>query len=135
MKLDLDSLRLMALKLHDAFLEDGEATEQLVKGRYVYSITIDPSSGEVSAHVQWPYFKELTTSATYDRVVHGVVTWIYWTAEVQGIKLAACMYKHMLVDELKALGFTEISDDADIEDLLDVFQDLSGWNNGGATHA
>ena len=135
MKLDLNNLRTIADKLHDAFLEDGEGIEQLLKGRYVYSITIDPSKGEVSAHVQWPYFKELTTSATYDRIVQDNIPWLHWEAKVQGVRLVICMYKHMLVDELKALGFTEISEDADIEDLLDVFQDLSGWNNGGATHA
>ena len=135
MKLDLDNLRLMSLKLHDAFQEDGELTEQLVKGRCVYSIIIDPSNAEVSAHVQWPYFRELAASATYDKVVHDSAPWLYWKAEVQGVKLTACMWKHTVVDELKALGFTEISEDADIEDLLDVFQDLSGWNRGGATHA
>lgn len=135
MKLDLDNLRLMALKLHDTFLEDGDSVEQLVKGRYVYSITIDPYSGEVSAHVQWPYFKELTTSATYDRIIQDNIPWLHWEAEVQGVRLVTCMYRHMVIDELKALGFTEISEDADIEDLLAVFQDLSGWNNGGATHA
>lgn len=135
MKLDLNNLRTIADKLHKAYLEDGECTEQLSKGRYVYSISIDPSSGEVRAHVQWPYFKELTTSATYNRVVNDDIPWLHWEAEVQGVKLTTCMWKHQVVDELKALGFTEISEDADIEDLLDVFQDLSGWNRGGATHA
>lgn len=134
MKLDLNNLRTIADKLHEAYLEDGECTEQLMKGRMVYSISIDPSSGEVSAHVQWPYFKELTTSATYS-IVRDRAEWLHWEAEVQGVKLTACMWKPTIVEELKALGFTEISEDADIEDLLDVFQDLSGWNRGGATHA
>lgn len=138
MKLDFEQLKFVADSFHARFVEAGDTFEQLDKGSMVYSINFDPQDGACRVHVQWPYFRNLVATAsdhpaTYDVVQSdaGDETWIYWTCHVIGVKVYACMDKSTVLDELKSLELPkdyEICEDDDIETLLKLWMNMSGWN-------
>lgn len=138
MKLDFNQLKRMGDKFRHDFLEDGDTSEQLDKGSMVYSISFDPQIGACRVHVQWPYFRNLVANesdypATYsvNQSTSNGETWIHWICHVIGVEVCACMYKSMVLDELKSLELPadyKICEDDDIETLLKLWMNMSGWN-------
>lgn len=133
MKLDFEQLRRLKESFHEQFQQDGEVSEQLNKGSMVYSLLLDPQDNSCSVHVQWPYFRNLVANeadcpATYsvNRSVVDGESWVHWTCKVLGITINACMYKSDVLYELKQLKMP--AEESDIESLLVMWQNASGWN-------
>lgn len=138
MKLDFEQLKHLSDAFHAQFTADGDTSQQLGKGSMVYSIDFDPGVGRASAHVQWPYFRNLVANeadhpATYSVVRQTSKTkpWIHWSCTVQGIEIRACMCRDDILKELKSLELPaeyEICKDYDIEALLVLWMNMTGWN-------
>lgn len=138
MKLDFEQLKSMSDSFHKQYIADGDTSEQLDKGSMVYSINFDPVVGACSVHVQWPYFRNLVANESDHLATYSVVQqnsreepWIHWTCSVLGVKITACMDKNMVLDELKTLEFPAgcvICEEDDIESLLTIWQNMTGWN-------
>ena len=138
MELDFDQLRRLKESFHDQFRQGGAVSEQLNEGSMVYSIEFYPDEGAARVHVQWPYFRDLVANdsdypATYT-VLRDDATkepWIHWTCSVLTVEINACMYKSTILDELKSVELPEdceLDETDDIEDLLILWMNLTGWN-------
>ena len=138
MKIDFEYIKKVSDKLHEAFVEDGDLSTQFDKGSMVHSINFDPQTGHASAHVQWPYFRNLVANegdypATYTRVQQSSKDepWLYWNCDVLGVKIVTCMDKSDIVKELEALELPEdceVDFSDDIEHLFTLWQNCTGWN-------
>lgn len=138
MKIDFEYLNRVANALHKASVEDGDVSQQLDKGSMVYSINLDPAIGQCSVHVQWPYFRNLVANegdhpASYTRVQQSSADepWIHWQCDVTGVQIRACMCKSDILRELESLEDGPLNDpfeDEDIEDLLALWMNATGWN-------
>lgn len=138
MKLDLDALRQLGQGIQRECQADGDLCEQLDKGQYVYSIHFEPSTGRVSTHIQWPYFRNLVASeadhpATITKVEDSQ-TWLHCSCTSHGVEISACLAKHEVVNMLKELvaehpeSDYEICEDDDIMDLFVIWQNMTGWD-------
>lgn len=138
MKLDFEQLRRMSDKFHKDYTNDGDSSEQLDNGHMVYSINFDPGCGGVRAHVQWPYFRNLVANESDHPATYSVLRdddtrepWIHWSCSVLTVEINACMYKATILDELKSMELPEdyeICEEDDIENLLILWMNLTGWN-------
>lgn len=140
MKLDLDALKQMGLGMQEAHQVDGDALDQLNKGLYVYSISFEPSTGRVSAHIQWPRFRYLVANeadhpANITRVENGT-PWLHCSCTSHGVEIHTCLNKYEVVNMLKELvaehpeSDYEICEDDDIINLFAIWQNMTGWNLG-----
>ena len=138
MELDFDQLRRLKESFHDQFRQGGAVSEQLNEGSMVYSIGFNPNEGTAQVHVQWPYFRDLVANdsdypATYRRVENeDQQTWIHWECHVCGVEVVSCMDRHTIINEVTAV-YPAWKDHPnleklDIEQLLKVFMDATGWN-------
>lgn len=141
MKLDFEYIRGITNKLHEASREAGGHSKEFDEGHVVYSISFDPGAGSCNIHVQWPYFRNLVANeadhpATYTRhdMPEYTTPWLHWSCDVLGMQIVCCMNKWDIVQELKALiaehpeSDYEICEDDDIENLLNIWQNMTGWN-------
>lgn len=132
MKLNFDYLHRVADQLHEAYMEDG-GEQAYVEGRHVFSIGICPEAAEVEVHVAWPMFKQLVANEGDEPAksyrISGQSRALYWTCKVQGVMLRAVLYHYVIVEELKALELPVDTAD-DIENLLILWQNATGWNLG-----
>ena len=142
MKIDFDYINRVAAKLHEAFVEDG-GMEAYSEGRHVYSLRIEPETKRVEIHVQWPMFRNLVANeadapATCNKIssVENMDPWMHWHCDVQGVHLTACVNKWDVIQDLKELvsehpeSDYEICEDDDIENLFNIWQNMTGWNLG-----
>lgn len=138
MKLDFDQLRRLKDSFHEQFYRSGSTAEQLNEGSMVYSIGFDPSEGTAQVHVQWPYFRNLVANesdypATYRKIENeGQQAWLHWECSVLGVQVVACMERYQIVEELISVqphlrDYPNL-EQLDIERLLKVFMDVTGWN-------
>ena len=138
MKLDFEQLRRLKESFHEQFRQDGEISEQLDKGSMVYSIEFNPSEGTASVHVRWPYFRNLVANesdypATYRKIENeGQQAWLHWECSVQGVRVVTCMERNQVVEEITNVypawkGHPNL-DILNIEELLRMFMDATGWN-------
>ena len=138
MKLDFDQLRRLKDSFHEQFRQDGGVDKQLNKGTMVYSIEFNPHEGTARAHVQWPYFRNLVANesdypATYRTIENeDQQTWIHWECSVLGVKVVSCMERYHIIEEITnvypAWKDHPNLEKLDIEQLLKVFMDATGWN-------
>ena len=138
MKLDFDQLRDLGDKMHHDFLEQGDPYEQLDQGEMVYSIEFTPSNGRARVHVQWPYFRNLVANesdypATYKKVDHtGGELWLSWTCHVCSVEVVTCMDRQDIINDVVAVypawrGHPNLQE-IDIEELVNVYMNATGWN-------
>lgn len=138
MKLDLDKLKYMGEQLQSDYQLDGGLYEQLDKGQQVYSIQFEPSTGRVSAHIQWPYFRNLVANeadhpATITKVENRQ-PWLHCSCTSHGVEISACLDKCEMVDMLKELIAEhperdyEVCEDDDIMTLFIIWQNMTGWD-------
>ena len=140
MRLDLDALKQMGLGMQKAYQVDGDTSDQLDRGLHVYSINFEPSTGRVSAHIQWPRFRYLVANeADRPADVHKVTTdygWLHCSCTSHGVEISTCLNKHEVVNMLKELvaehpeSDYEICEDDDILNLFTIWQNMTGWNLG-----
>lgn len=134
MKLDLDTLKQIGQGMQKAYQVDGDTSSQLDKGLHVYRISIEPSTGRVEAHVQWPYFRNLVANeadhpATY--TIHD--GWLHLDCTTHGVKITTCLPKSEVINMLKEhLGSNyeayEVHEDEDVLALFKLWQKLTGWD-------
>lgn len=138
MKLDFDQLRRLKDSFHEQFYRSGSTAEQLNEGSMVYSIGFDPSTGTAQVHVQWPYFRNLVANesdypATYRKVEsEGQQAWLHWECSVLGVQVVTCMERDQIIKEITNV-YPHLKDhpsleELNIEKLLKVFMDATGWN-------
>lgn len=136
MKLNFDYIRRVADQLHQAYLEDG-GEQAYSEGRHVFNLQFDPETKSVESHVQWPMFKQLVANEADEpakyTMVPGMRNALHFRCKVQGVKLVSILYRYVLIEELKALELPEdceICESDDIENLLVLWQNMTGWNLG-----
>lgn len=136
MKLDFDYIQRIADQLHRAYLEDG-GEKAYLEGRHVFNLQFEPETKSVEVHVLWPMFKQLVANEAEEPAKYSTVPEIrnalHFSCKVQGVKLVAILYRYILVEELKALELPEdceLCESDDIENLLALWQNMTGWNLG-----
>ena len=137
MKFDLGALRQIGQDMQQAYQVDGDTGDQLARGLHVYSIQFEPSTGKVSAHIQWPRFRNLVANgadhpATITRM-EASQPWLHCSCTVRGVEISACVFKSEVIDTLKELiaehpesGY-EVCEDDDIMVLFVTWQNMTGW--------
>lgn len=138
MKLDFEQLRRLNDSFHAQFTADGDLSQQMDKGRMVYSINFNPGEGRASVHVQWPYFRNLVANEAGHPATYSVIQqtpkekpWIHWSCDVQGVEISTCMFKSDVLKEFSALELPEsctLCEEDHIESLLVLWMNMTGWN-------
>lgn len=135
MRLDLDALKITSQDMRRMFLDDGDFSDQLNKGSYVYRISFEPSTGRVEAHIQWPYFRNLVVSeADHPATYHEYDGWLHLSCTSHGVEITTCLEKAAVVNMLKELvaehpeSDYEICEDDDIVNLFTIWQNMTGWD-------
>lgn len=137
MKLDFSYIGRVSKNLHCLSKQD---PKEYAEGRYVYEIRFSPSNGTCEIHMQWPMFRNLIANESdrpveVDRLAYGSgPAVLHMTGWVQGIEIRACVDKHEIIDDLRAVVSEhseddyEICEDDDIAALFNLWQNMTGWN-------
>ena len=135
MRLNLDALKIASRDMQRMYLDEGDVHTQLDKGSHVYSISFEPSTGRVSAHIQWPMFRYLVANeADHPATCHEHDTWLHLSCTSHGVEITACLDKSEIVNMLKELvaehpeSDYEICEDDDIINLFTIWQNMTGWD-------
>ena len=135
MKLDLDALKQMGQELQRAYQVDGDLLDQLDQGLHVYSIHFEPSTGRVSAHIQWSRFRNLVANEADHPATYSVHEgWMHLSCACHGVEITTCLEKAEVVNMLKELvaeypeSDYEICEDDDIINLFTIWQNMTGWD-------
>ena len=137
MKIDFGQISNLAQKFQKDYREDPKGQTTLsTDSRHVYSIQFEPDCGASRVHVVWPYFRDLVANEASGPVKSSLVgtdtKTLYLKCMIQHTTCVAVLTMYDLQKEFELLDLPDecnsIDFDGDIRNLLNLWQNLTGWN-------